>query len=445
MINLKTNIFFKLGIILALILVLMVPTHMVKNLIDDRQEIQSNAINEVSSKWGGVQTITGPFIAIPFDEYSKQLIPNTNSFTTVKTQNWLYFLPETLKVNGDLNPQKRIRGIYEVIVYDTKLNISGIFNHIDLSKFNINETNLHLDLAKLNLGITDLKGIEKQVNLNWNGENIIFNSGISGPDIISSGINSSILIDLDSNANYTFSLDIELKGSQNIYFNPLGKTTDVSLKSNWTTPSFSGNYLPDDREVTESGFEAHWNILNLNRNYPQYWIGNKYSIKKSSFGVDLLLPVDKYKKSDRVVKYAILFLILTYLVFFFVEVLNQVFIHPIQYLLIGIAILLFYTLLLSFSEHIDFNSSYILSSLMTISLITAYMIAVIKSKTLSLMIGSILGIFYTFIFIIIQLEDFALLIGSLGIFFILCVVMYFSRKIDWYDIKIGMKPNKFKE
>tara|TARA_B110001452_G_scaffold227429_1_gene202332 strand:- start:106 stop:705 length:600 start_codon:yes stop_codon:yes gene_type:complete len=196
-------------------------------------------------------------------------------------------------------------------------------------------------------------------------------------------------------------------------------------------------YLPDERTVSSTGFNSKWNILHLNRNYPQEWIGNDYGIDSSSFGTDLLLPVDNYKKSYRVARYAILFLVLTFITFFFVEIMSKVFIHPIQYLLVGIAIIVFYTLLLSISEHIKFNLAYIIASILTISLVSLYTFSILKSKQIGLLIFGILLIMYSFIFTIIQLEDYALLIGSLGMFTILCIVMYYSRKIDWYNIKLG--------
>ena len=175
----------------------------------------------------------------------------------------------------------------------------------------------------------------------------------------------------------------------------------------------------------------------MNRNFPQEWIGDKYDINSSSFGTDLLLPVDNYKKSYRVARYAILFLVLTFITFFFVEIMKKVFIHPIQYLLVGIAIIVFYTLLLSLSEHIKFNLAYLVASILTISLVSLYTIAILKSKQIGFLIFGILLIMYPFIFTIIQLEDYALLIGSLGMFTILGIVMYYSRKIDWYKIKLG--------
>ncbi|MFA9290314.1 MAG: inner membrane CreD family protein [Solirubrobacteraceae bacterium] len=162
-----------------------------------------------------------------------------------------------------------------------------------------------------------------------------------------------------------------------------------------------------------------------------------YSLKDSSFGIDLLLPVDNYQKSYRFIKYVILFIGFTFLVFFFIEVLNKVFIHPIQYILVGFSLIIFYTLLLSISEYLKFNFAFIISSFLTLLLLGGYVKAILKSNKLSLLILSILTVLYTFIFVIIQLQDFALLIGSLGIFIILGLTMYFSRKIDWYNLNLN--------
>lgn len=437
--KLKTNIFFKIGIIIVLILILLIPTSMVKDLIEEREDVQIEAIDEVSSKWGSGQTITGPFISIPYDRYVKRFNKKDSINEIIKIKEWAHFLPNKLDINGEIKPEKRYRGIYEVVVYESKLKIKGNFDNINFKKLDVEIKNVHFNKATLNFGISDLKGIEKQVALNWNNKSISFNSGTSTKQIVSSGINALVPIRTDSIVNYEFATEIDLKGSQYLYFTPVGKTTDVNIKSNWNTPSFTGTYLPDERNVTDDGFTSNWNILHLNRNYPQQWIGSKYQIEDSSFGTDLLLPVDNYKKSYRVAKYAILFLVLTFMTFFFVEIMKNIFIHPVQYLLVGIAIIVFYTLLLSFSEHIKFNIAYILASILTLLLISLYTTAILKSKQFGLLIFGILLIMYTFIFTIIQLEDYALLIGSLGMFIILGIVMYLSRKIDWYNIKLGHK------
>lgn len=410
---------------------------MIKGLIFERESTQNTAIEEVSSKWGEEQTISGPFITIPYYRYIKEFSKKDSSEKITQIKEFIHILPSELKISGSINPEKRNRGIYEIVVYNSKLNISGSFKKIDLSTLEIQKQNILLDKAEFVVGIDDLRGIEKQVNLNWNSKQISFNPGVSSKDVVGSGINAVISIDSNDSLSYKFDLSLDLKGSQLLYFTPLGKITDVNLKSNWSNPSFNGAFLPDSRTVNNKGFTANWNVLHLNRNYPQMWLNDHYSISESSFGIDLILPVDNYQKSYRSIKYAILFIVFTFLVFFFIEVLNKVFIHPIQYILVGVALIVFYTLLLSISEHIHFNLAFILSSISTLLLISGYVLAILKSKKLTYLISGILIILYSFIFVIIQLQDYSLLIGSIGIFIILCLVMYFSRKIDWYNININ--------
>lgn len=435
--SLKNNIYLKLGLILVLIMLLMIPTGMVKQLIRERENVQHSAISEVSGKWGNSQNLYGPYLSIPYDKYVKEYSRNDSLVKIVKIKEWIHILPEELKIDGNISPEKRYRGIYEVVVYDSKIDFSGKFSLAELIQFDIPLKDIHFEKASLNIGISDLKGIENQVSVNWDGKNHLFNSGVKTSHICSSGINSELELLKSFEQINNFDLSISLKGSQKLYFSPVGKTTDISLKSDWQTPSFGGAYLPDNREISEQGFTANWNILHLNRNYPQSWIGSRYNIESSLFGTDLLLPVDNYQKSFRVAKYAVLFIVLTFLVFFFLEILANTFIHPIQYLLVGFALVIFYSLLLAFSEHMIFNLAYLSAAVLTLVLISTYISSVLKSKQFGLMILGILMILYLFIFTIIQLEDFALLIGSLGLFFILALLMFFSRKIDWYNIKIG--------
>jgi inner membrane protein len=284
-----------------------------------------------------------------------------------------------------------------------------------------------------------LRGIEKQIKLRWNGEYFNFNPGVTTNDVVQNGINSPISINLMDSTDYNFSFSLDLKGSQLLYFTPVGKVTDVNMTSSWKNPSFDGAFLPDTRKVTNKGFTANWNILNLNRNYPQAWTGSKFSLNESAFGINLLLPVDNYQKSYRAIRYAILFIGFTFMVFFFIEVLNRYFIHPVQYILVGIALVIFFILLISISEQLNFNSAYIISAIATLLLIAGYVKAILKSFKLTFLISGILFILYSFIFIIIQLQDLSLLIGSIGIFIVLGLVMYFSRKIDWDNIVITEK------
>ena len=438
--KLKSNIYFKIGTIVIIIVLLLIQTSMIESLIFEREATQNEAIAEVSSKWAEQQTISGPFISIPYHRYIKEFSKKDSTEKVVQIKEYLHIMPSQLSISGIINPEKRNRGIYEIVVYNSKLNISGTFGPLDLEASDLLAKNVLLDKAEFVVGINDLRGIEEQINLNWNAEKISFNPGVSSNDVVSSGINALLTLNPEDSLEYKFNLSLDLKGSQLLYFTPVGKVTDINLSSPWPNPSFNGAFLPDNREVTDAGFKANWNVLHLNRNYPQTWRNAKNSIQESSFGIDLLLPVDNYQKSYRSIRYAILFIGLTFLVFFFIEILNKVFIHPIQYILVGVALIVFYTLLLSISEHLKFNLAFIVSAIATLLLIAGYIQAILKSKYLTLLIIGILTILYTFIFVIIQLQDYALLIGSIGIFIILGLVMYFSRKIDWYNLNLGEKP-----
>ncbi len=434
--NLKYNIYFKLGTIILIGVLLLIPTSMIESLIYERETTQRDAISEVSSKWGEEQTISGPFISIPYTKYVKEFSKKDSTEKIVAVKDFIHILPNELNINGQIKPEPRYRGIYEIVVYNSTVNIAGKFSKINFTEFDIPVENIQFDKAHLTLGISDLRGIEEQISLSWNAKSFSFNPGVPNTDIVKSGINAAVNINKNDSSNYSFSLDINLKGSQLLYFTPVGKITDINMSSSWKNPSFNGAFLPDSRVISDSGFKANWNVLHLNRNYPQAWTGSSFSIHDSSFGINLLLPVDNYQKSYRSIRYAILFIAFTFLVFFFIEVLNKVFIHPIQYILVGIALIVFYSLLLSISEHLKFNLAFIISATATLLLVAGYVKAILKSNKLAILLTCILFLLYTFIFIIIQLQDFALLIGSIGIFIILGLVMYYSRKIDWYNLSL---------
>ena len=437
--RLKNNIYFKIGTIIIIVLLLLVPTSMIESLITERESTQNLAISEVSSKWAEKQTITGPFISIPYNRYMKESTGKDSVQKTVQIREYLHILPSQLNISGTINPEKRYRGIYEVVVYNSKLNISGTFTMVDVKSMDIDPHNILFDKAEFVVGIDDLRGIEDEVNLLWNNEKISFNPGITSSDVVNTGINALLNIVPSDSTVYNFTLSLDLKGSQLLYFTPVGKVTDIALTSEWSNPSFNGAFLPDSREVNEKGFVAKWNVLHLNRNFPQSWTNNRHTINNSSFGIDLLLPVDNYQKSYRSVRYAILFIGLTFLIFFFIEVLHKVFIHPIQYILVGVALIVFYTLLLSISEHLHYNFAFIISAVATLLLIAGYVRAILRSGSFTMLISGILTVLYTFIFVIIQLQDYALLIGSVGLFIIVGLVMYFSRKIDWYSLNLNDK------
>ena len=287
-----------------------------------------------------------------------------------------------------------------------------------------------------------MRGIKNTIQLNWNNQSFLFEPGIKGGnDLFDSGVSVKIPLN-KTNLNerkYPFSFQLNLNGSEELNFLPLGQKTTVQLRSSWNDPSFDGAFLPESRQISKNGFVAAWQVLDLNRNYPQQWVGetNKESINRSKFGVKLFSPVTEYTKATRSIKYLFMFVGLTFLIFFLVEVFNKRRIHPIQYLLIGFSLCIFYILLLSISEHLSFELAYLIASISITVLITAYVKSTLKAKILTIATAIFLVILYGFMYVLLQNQDFALLLGSIGTFIIIAVVMYLSRNIDWYKTELN--------
>lgn len=410
-----------------LILLMLIPAAIVSNLVSERQERQAEVVKEVSSKWAGEQTIIGPIVIVPYKVYVQQ-----GSATIAKTM-YLNLLPESLLINGNAIPEVRRRSLYTVMLYRSDIELSGSFNPSEVQRWNIAPQDIMWEQSKLVLGLNDARGLEEEVVLNWGNTKKTMEAGVINSGVISSGLNTSVAF--DSAGKASFNVRIKLKGSSRLYFTPVGKTTEVNLKSAWKSPAFDGQYLPDKPAVISAdGFNAHWKILQVSRNYPQCWpSGNTYEVEKSAFGVKLIQPADGYAKTDRSVKYAILFIALTFTVFFFIEILQKKQVHPLQYVLVGLALCIFYTLLLSISEYTGFNPAYFIAAVATVSLIGSYVWGIFKTFKIAAGFIFALGGLYTYIFILIQLEDYALLFGSVGLFVILAIIMYYSRKIDWYN------------
>ncbi len=430
-----------------LILILLIPTNMVESLIYERESRKTEAVTEVSSKWGNSQSFIGPVLKIPYLKITKTEKLNAkkvNETELVKTIDYMYFLPDKLDINGNISPDKRKRGIYEIAVYKSTLNFKGIFDKISFQKLNITPENIIWKDATLLLTISDTRGLQDDVQLDWNGQKSNFNSGEELLEKLNdanstrhTAIYTPVLIENGGLKENKFSFSINIKGSESINFIPVGKTSTVHLQSNWPNPSFDGSFLPDKREISESGFNAQWKILHLNRDFPQYWTNNApNSLSMSHFGVKLISPNDNYQKASRSAKYAILIISLTFLAFFFSEIFNKIKVHPFNYILVGIALCIFYTLLISIAEFLSFNFSYGIAGCLTIGLIFLYSKSIFQGIRPAVVISGMMACLYGFIFVIIQLEDTALLIGSLGIFIILAITMYFSRKIDWQNIGI---------
>ena len=423
----------KLIVIAVLILLILIPMNMIESLIDERQSRKTDAIADVTTKWGKKQTITGPVITIPYIDFVSKKDGSVVEKTIHK-----HILPAALSIKSSMESELRERGIYEVVLYKTHITLTGYFEGNLASHFNVPQERIKHHQAVLSLGISDMRGILKHVQANFKGKPINIEPGLLIKDIVNSGVHAiRVPIELNNNDIQSFSITLELNGSDSLAFTPLAKNNQVSLQSDWPHPSFSGAFLPKERKINDTGFSAQWNVLNVNRNYPQSWDDDQHqrAISDSAFGVDLFMMADTYTKSDRAIKYALLFVLFTFAAFFCAEITKGNRVHPLQYLLVGLAISIFYVLLVSLSEHIPFDFAYLIASTLTVLLIGLYCKSLFNGSKLPLLIMGMLSLLYGYLYTLMQLEDLALLIGSAGLFVGLATIMFVTRNIDWYQNK----------
>jgi inner membrane protein len=421
------TITFKFLLIGFISLILLIPASWVKHLILERQGRSQEVYQEISSIWGYNQNISGPILTIPYKTWYK-----TEKGEIVEQIKRAHFLPELLEVKGSLVPEERYRSIFKVIVYQANISIGGNFSAADFNDLGISNSQVLWEEAYLSLGIPDMRGIQNDVSIQWNNKSYSVIPGCKNSDIISSGVHTKIPLSAKNENNNSFHIDLKLNGTGSFNVFPVGKKTNVELNSTWTDPSFEGSFLPYDRQIDENGFTAKWQITHLNRNFPQQWIENDFSLSGSDFGVELITPVDHYQQSFRSVKYAMMFIGLTFLLFLLIEILAGKKIHPVQYVLTGFALIIFYSLLVSFSEQFGFKWAYLTSSLSVIGLISFYIQTNLRKTSLTIISSMVLALLYLFLYIILQLQDFALLFGSIGLFIVLAIFMILTRKINWY-------------
>lgn len=408
----------------------MIPSSMIKSIIYERELMNKDATQEVSNKWASEQSLIGPILSIP---YTREHLINEKVTTTSHN---FHILPSKLDITAEIHPEILRRGIYEIVVYGAHVSLEGAFDISIIEKLS-SAKRILWEEAFVTIGISDLRGIKNEILLNWDNSTLPVDAGSRIKKIISSGITMLTPLQLeDKSSSNSFKLELQLNGSKNLSFVPVGGISKVSLESSWKAPSFNGSFLPEYRELTSEGFKAKWRTIELNRNYPQGWSDHEVTnaLIESKFGVDLLLPIDDYQKSMRSAKYAILILALTFLIFFLVEIMEGHPIHPFQYILVGLALCLFYILLVSISEHSNFDLAYLISALSIVLMIGLYSISIFKKRKQSGILVSILGGLYGFLYVILQLADFALLMGSIGLAITLSATMYFTRKINWYNL-----------
>lgn len=439
----KTSITARMLMVGFLVIILLIPLAYINSLISERSMRQQDVVNEINEKWGNEVLVYGPILKLPYKTYSETKTYNdkTKTYLTETTThiNYAYIFPESLDVTSNVNSKTLKRGNFESAVYTTAMDFKGFYTKPQLQLKDIKDEDIIWDKATVLIKTSNLKGIKNEMNLKLNDSSYTFETNFSDNpknysgylDELESGFLKESDVPKDANINFNFS--IAYNGSKSIKVVPIGKTTTMHMSSNWADPSFTGNYLPDDetKEITKDGFKANWKVLHINRAFSQQYLNKTPNLNKFAFGTKFVVMVDEYQKSERSAKYGFLVIGLTFLVFFLIQTMSKINIHPFQYLMIGLALTMFYTLLVSISEHSDFLKAYLVAGVSVVALITLYSKSILKTFKFPLFIGLSLTALYTFIYVIIQLENYALLVGSVGLFIILAIVMFVSRKIDW--------------
>lgn len=440
---LKTSITARLLMVGFLVIILLIPLSYINGLISERSIRQQNVVNEINDKWGNQVLVYGPILKLPYKTYSETKTYNETTktyFTETKTHvNYVYIFPENLSSEVAANSKTLKRGNFESAVFTTNMNFNGYFVNPHLFKKNIKEEDILWDRAKIIIKTSNLKGIKNEIAIQVNDNSYSFettfnekpNNQLEYLDELESDYIKEL--DFSHSKKMDFKFNITFNGSKDIQIIPIGKTTSLQMTSNWANPSFIGNFLPNDetKEITKNGFKADWKIIHVNRPFSQQYINKIPHLREFAFGTKFMVMVDEYQKSERSAKYGFLVIGLTFLVFFLIQTMSKINIHPFQYLMIGLALTMFYTLLVSISEHSNFLKAYVVAGISIIILITLYAKSILKTFKFPLFIGLSLTALYTFIYVIIQLENYALLVGSIGLFLILAIVMFVSRKIDW--------------
>lgn len=425
------------GVILTVLL--LISMQMIENLINERSELHNDVIRTISRDWGKEQTMSGPFLVVPLKDSKLANLVNYYNQNGVQKRSTevveMVFTPDQLQLAAETKPTFKHRGIYKYVVYTSEIQLNGNFDNFDftdirLKNKQLNAEDLDWEHAELKFDISDAKGISGETNIHWDSQTPEIKPVNNSQNKNSEGFYCHVKI-TDSSEN-KFVANIKLKGSQGIHFIPVGKISNVSMNTFWASPKFTGTYSPDSSRFDGKNYSSSWSISQLARPIPNSWLSNQYpALGKYSLGVEMLEPVDKYQQTLRSAKYSILFIILSFLTVFFTEFFSKKETNILQYLLIGLALVLFYSLLLSLTEQMSFALAYLISALAITFLVTIYSHSIFKSFKTTASMFSFWIILYSFLYFILQLEDFALLAGNIGLFIILAFVMYFSRKISF--------------
>ncbi len=436
----RNSISLKLSVIGVFVLILLIPSEMVQSLIRERETTRNQAVSEIWRTWGDRQVLAGPVISVPVVSLKSAAAGTAESYTR-----YLHFLPENLSVSGEVTPVLRYRSIYEVVLYSGKLAVSGNFKPLLPKGLNVQPADIRWDKAYVTFGISDMKGVKENIDLHWNDSVYRMQPGVPVHDIIKGGV--SIPVSVDPSLSNTFSFKLQLNGSRLLAFLPFASDMNVNLTSTWANPSFEGAFIPTDKTVSHKGFAAKWKVLELNRNYGQFgfddFIGNGDKAQNElftndrispdntigAFGVNLIMPVDQYQRTTRAAKYGVLFVILTFVTFFFFELLRKKYVHPLQYLIVGFAVMLFYLLLLSFAEYLLFDLAYAIAAIVVTLMVMLYAGAIFSNRKYGIIVGLILFMLYAYFYTLLQLQLYSLLFGAIGMAVMLSVIMLLTRNL----------------
>jgi inner membrane protein len=435
----------KLLVIGFLIVLLLVPLGKVESLVGERVAMRQTAAQRVAESWGGVQTTAGVLLAIPVETTRvvvEQTAAGRETQRTEVDRNVLYVLPDTLEVDANVELTSRTVGLYTTPVYTSRVRIAGEFVNRDFAHLLEEKQGRAVKWTEARLLVlnSESRALRAVDDLSVAGENLpVAADAYAG----SAGISTSVPVTaLRESASIPFRVKLTLAGSSQLNFLPLARKAGITVKSDWPHPKFEGAPAPLDPQISEQGFSAHWSVLEINRNFGQSWYDSEVrpgepaeqSFARSGVGVTFYEPVDIYQRNYRAVHYAVLLIGITFLTFFLWEHLSGIAIHGMQYLMVGLALALFYLLLLALSEHMSFDVAYGISAGALVGLITVYLTGVLRRAPLALGAGAGLATLYTMLYWILRSEDYSLLMGALLLFGVLAILMIATRRIDWSSV-----------
>ncbi len=425
----------------GLALVMLVPLGLLNGLVKERADLRRQAVDGIVEPWGGRQTIAGPVLVVPVqqEELSKSYVEvegqqPVERVTRHVTADSLIILPKDLKVDASLDHQERERGIYKAVVYGAAVRMDATFDMEEGRRFVADRDGMTADWAraKLALGISGLRSLRDIEPPEWNGEAVRFRPGSTVESVLGSGLHGAAPVPRDKDP-ISVSLSFRLNGSERLAVVPVGEQSLISLASSWPHPSFKGAGLPDRSTVTADGFTAAWSIPSLARDFPQVGLGSEWDGKVTSVwvGASLFEPVSLYWSIERAAKYGILFVSLTFALFLALEFRSgDSRIHPVQYLLVGLSMATFYLVLLALAEHIPFLAAYAAAAAISAGMVGAYLASVLGSlrRGVGVVVGQ--GVLYGALFIVLRLEDLALLVGSALVLIVLGLLMAATRRLS---------------